>query len=106
MAVTIRGQEDDDLLKLRDALVKYVKEHPKAYVVLYRQNSASIRVRILDPDFKNIDWAERHDQVWNYFEHLSDWVQFQVSILLLLTPKEAKKSLANLDFEDPIPSEL
>ena len=37
---------------------------------------------------------------------LPDDVVAEISLLLLLTPKEARKSMANVEFDDPIPSEL
>ena len=50
--------------------------------------------------------ADRNDSVWKYFEPLSDESQGDISMLVLLTPSEVKKSIANLEFEDPVPSML
>jgi hypothetical protein len=37
---------------------------------------------------------------------LPDEIQSDLSSLILLAPEETKKSFANLEFEDPIPSQL
>ena len=42
--------------------------------------------------------------MWNYFDSLSDEIQSDISMLVLLTPSEVKKSFANMEFEDPVPS--
>jgi hypothetical protein len=81
-------------------------QHPRAQIEAYRQNSVSIRVRIIDPDFAGISRAERHEIVWRFLETLSDDVQSQMSLLILLTPEELPTSIANLEFDNPIPSSL
>jgi hypothetical protein len=37
---------------------------------------------------------------------LPEEVVAEITVLLLLTPDEAKKSVGNVDFENPIPSRL
>lgn len=105
--VTIRDKTADTRLQaIADALLAYEKQHPNANVEVYRQNSVSVRVRIVDPDFTGVSKADRHDDVWNYLEPLDEELQAEISILLLLTPKEMQNSFANYDFENPIPSQL
>jgi stress-induced morphogen len=106
MSVNIRGQADEILEQFSQRLAVYEGEHPHADIVLYRQNSASIRIRIVDPDFKGKDRVARNDLVWTYFEGLDERVLFHLTILLLLTPEEAAESFANRDFEHPIRSYL
>ncbi len=84
----------------------YGMSHPHARIDSYRQNSASLRIRIIDPDFRGKDRAERFDQVWDLLEGLPEAIQSQITVLLLLTPDETKTSPANVDFEHPIPSRL
>ncbi len=103
---TIRGTSDPILIAIKEALLTYEKEHPNADVVIYRQNSVSARVRIVDPELAGIPKFDRHDMVWRYFRDLPDEIQEEISVLLLLTPEETGRSLANKDFEDPIPSNL
>jgi hypothetical protein len=50
--------------------------------------------------------AERNEVVWKYLDQLSDEDQGDISMLVLLAPDETRASLANLEFDDPIPSRL
>ena len=89
-----------------NALKPYEDQHPNAEIVAYRQNSVSIRIRIVDPDFQGADRVEREKAVWPFLERLPDDVLADITILLLITPDEAGKSFANHDFENPLPSGL
>lgn len=104
--VQIRGDCDSDLELIAAALSRYEGEHEEADVVAYRQNSVSVRIRIVDPDFLGVSKAERHDQVWSLLESLPEDVQSQVTLLLPLTPDETSESFANYEFDHPIPSTL
>jgi stress-induced morphogen len=95
-----------DIPDISEALKEFKSSHPEAKIKSYRQNSASIRIRIIDPCFQGMDRAQRHDMIWKILESLSEDILSQVSVLLLLTPEEVKKSFANMDFENPIPSRL
>jgi hypothetical protein len=88
------------------ALGEYGKRHPSARVDVYRRNVASIRARIIDPDFEGIGRAERHEAIWSYLEALPEDLQSQVGLLVLLTPEEAKTSVASFEFDNPTPSKL
>ncbi len=99
----------DDQAEIRAILAvleSHKVSHPEAQIKSYRQNSGSIRIRIIDPDFRGLDKALRHDQIWDLLERLPDDTQSQITVLLLLTPEEAGTSFANMDFENPIPSRL
>ena len=49
--------------------------------------------------------AERHDEVWDFLhEIVGDDVISEVSTLLLFPKSELKTSLANMDFERPVPA--
>jgi stress-induced morphogen len=85
---------------------KYKPAHPEAEFDSYRQNSASIRIRIIDPGFRDLDRVTRDDQIWEILGSLPEDIQSQITVVLLLTPEEAKTSFANMDFENPIPSRL
>jgi stress-induced morphogen len=106
MPIAVRGKGDSFTDQVVDALESYESQHPGAEIEAYRRNSVSIRVRIVDPDFSGISRAERHEIVWRFLEKLPEEVQSQVSLLLLLTPEETKSSIANSEFENPIPSSL
>jgi stress-induced morphogen len=99
-----RGKTDEALDQVRDALEVYQQEHHSAEIALYRQNAVSIRIKVVDPDFDGIAKSARHSTIWEYIQKLPDEVQSDVSMLVLLTPREVKKSVANLEFEDPSPS--
>jgi hypothetical protein len=85
-------------------LTPYQEDHPQAEIVLYRQNSVSIRVRIIDPGFCGTTKHRRHTRAWRYLGKLPEETQSDISLLLLLTPDETTSSFANFEFDDPIPS--
>src|SRR5947209_727272 len=101
MSIAVRGKGDHYTDQVRDALRHYESLHPGAQIETYRQNSVSVRVRIVDPDFAGVSRADRHEIVWSFLEKLPEEVQSQVSLLLLLTPEETTSSLANFEFENP-----
>jgi hypothetical protein len=102
----IERPPDADVLTILDGLEAYRASHPLAKIKAYRQNSGSIRIRIIDPDFAPLDKALRHDHVWALLRQLDDDVISQITVVLLLTPKETKTSFANMDFNNAIPSDL
>jgi hypothetical protein len=85
---------------------EYLPNHPQASIGVYRYNSASIRVRIIDPDFAGKDIVEREAEVLPIIRDMSDRVQDQITMLLLITPEEGKRSLLSAEFDDPRPSTL
>ena len=97
---------DDDVRAVYDVLQVYKAAHPSAEIRSYRQNSASIRIRITDPELQGFDRVTRDDMIWELLSRLPDDVQSQITVLLLLTPEEAETSFANMDFDNPIPSRL
>ena len=107
MPITIpRGKTDAVIDAIIEALHAYEADHPRAWIDLYRQNSVSVRVRIIDPDFAGQNKPQRSQNAWRYLEHLPEEAHSDISTVLLLTPDEAKASFANFEFDDPIPSEL
>lgn len=107
MAIQIpRGNSDVVIEKIIAALVAYERDHPRAQIDIYRQNSVSVRVRIIDPDFSGLGKPQRSRLAWNYLSALPEDVQSDISTVLLLTPDETKMSFANFEFEDPVPSKL
>ncbi len=75
-------------------------------VEAYRYNIASIRVRIIDGRFQGRSKNERHEWVYSVLSDVPERIRRDITILLLLTPAEAKDSLMNLEFDDPSPSYL
>ena len=106
MAIDIRGRSDEIVDKIAGALRSYSENHPSSSIAIYRQNSVSVRIRVVDPDFVGSDRSQRSQQVWQYLEQLPDEVHGDISTVLLLTPSETEHSFANLEFDDPVPSKL
>jgi hypothetical protein len=104
MPVLIRGKKDPVVRQIAKAFQAFQDQHPSAQIEVYREYPYSVRVRVVDKDFEGMDWADRHDLLWQQIETLPESVQSHLSILLALTPKEKKTSLASLDFDNPIPS--
>jgi stress-induced morphogen len=107
MPIRLRTKRPDRVLReIVDALQTYAEAHPQAAIEVYRHSNVSVRIRIVDPQFAKQSRAEREVEVWAALEQLSEETSSEISLLLLLTPAETKKSLANLEFDDPVPSGL
>lgn len=107
MAITIpRGQSDTIIDQIIAALTRYEADHPSAEIAVYRHNPVSIRVRIIDPDLDGLSKSQRSQLAWRYLDQLTEEAQGDISTLLLLTSDETDHSMANLEFEDPVPSQL
>ena len=107
MAIKLRVNRPDPILRqVVKALGEYDKAHSKARIEVYRQNSVSVRVRILNPEFAGRSRTQREEEVWAVLNKLPEDVVAEISLLLLLSPEEAKNSFANVEFDDPIPSKL
>ncbi len=106
MAIHIlRGTSDQAIEAFIEAIRPYEADHPCSRIEIYRQDPVSVRVRIIDPDFGGRSRVDRHETVWRYFDILDDETQADLSSLILLTPDETAKSLANFVFDDPVPSD-
>lgn len=107
MAIRIsRGNSDAGLDRIVEALRPYEASSPAARIELYRQNKVSVRIRIIDPNFDGKSRVERNRTIWRYLDVLPEETQSDISFLILLTPDEQSRSLANIEFEDPIPTGL
>lgn len=107
MSISVtRGKSDEVIDRMMKALRVYEADHPNARIDLYRQNSVSVRVRIIDPDLAGLSKIDRSKEAWKYLNSLPDDIQSDLSTLILITPEETRISFANLEFEDPIPSNL
>ncbi|MDR3635655.1 MAG: hypothetical protein P4L84_17770 [Isosphaeraceae bacterium] len=102
----LRGTADEVIDRIMEALRAYEADHPHAQIDLYRQNTVSVRVRIIDPDLAGRNKVDRSKEAWKYLNALPDEIQADLSALILLTPDETRMSFANLEFEDPVPSGL
>src|SRR5437588_68444 len=57
---------------------RYGVHHPKAKIEAYRYNPASIRIRIIDPDFAHKGLVEREEMVWPILEELPEDILSQL----------------------------
>lgn len=107
MATIVREPQDPAVAALKRVLDEYELAHRGAVASLYRQNSASVRIRIIDDRFANMSKSQRHDLVWDYLSaRLADDTLQEISVLLLLSPKELTSSLMNMEFDHPLPSDF
>jgi stress-induced morphogen len=107
MATIVREPQDPAVAALKRALDEYEQAHHGAIASLYRQNSASVRIRIIDDRFAAMPKSQRHDLVWDYLSsRLDDDTLQEISVLLLLSPKEQASSLMNMEFDHPLPSDF
>ena len=79
----------------------------------YRYNSASLRIRITDNRFENVDWEKRDAIVEPFLEKLPEKTQSDIVNLVLLSPTELespsesfREYMVNTEFDDPSPSML
>jgi hypothetical protein len=84
----------------------YLPDHPHAEFAIFRYNSASVHVRILDPDFAGVDIPEREDMAWKVLDELPDAVVQDISVLLLLPPEERESYSLSTEFDDRSRSRL
>lgn len=107
MAIRIHhGRSDGAMDEIVAALRAYEAAHSAAQIDLYRQNSVSVRIRVVDPELADLDRVSRHDEIWKFLDSLSEDRASEISMLLLLSPDEIDESFANIEFEDPLPSRL
>ena len=94
---------DAEVQQILDVLAEYQRTHKDAQIDVRRRHKFSIHIRIIDPDFSGLNRVEREPEVWKVLEKLPDEVFCDVTMLLLLPPEEVPNSLANFEFENPIP---
>lgn len=79
----------------------------------YRYNSASIRVRVIDPRFESLPTDKRDAMVEPHLEQLPERTQADIINLFTFAPSELNQTpktfrtyLMNTEFDDPSPSML
>jgi stress-induced morphogen len=79
----------------------------------YRYNSASIRVRVIDPKFEGMSRETRDAMVEKYLDQLPPKTQRDIVTLFTFAPSDLNQSpttfreyMLNTEFEDPSPSTL
>jgi hypothetical protein len=102
----VRGNSDETIEQIIDALKGYETANGQAQIDVYRQSPVSVRIRVVDPSLRGLDKPGRHSKVWHYLQRLPEVVQGDISMLLLLAPEERNMSFANFEFDDPVASSL
>lgn len=97
--IKFNDMSDATVKAFYESLEPYMREHSQAKVDVYRQNSGSVRIRVVDPDFQGVSMTDRDQGLWPLVESLPEDVFSQLSLLLLLTPKEATDSFVSRAFE-------
>lgn len=79
----------------------------------YRYNSATIRVRVIDPRFEGLSREKRDDMVEQHLDTLPAETQRDIVTLLTFAPSEIQRTpttfrelMLNAEFEDAGPSML
>lgn len=79
----------------------------------YRYNSASIRIRVIDPRFEGMPREKRDAMVEPYLDSLPPETQRDIVTLFTFapseleqTPRTSREYLLNTEFDDPSPSIL
>ncbi len=95
---------DAHVQQVLNRLTEYKDLHPHALIHVRRQNPVSLRIRVIDPDFQGVNRVDRESAIWQALSNLPEEIFTDITMLLLLTPEEVEDSLANWEFEHPIPS--
>lgn len=104
MAKNLSNTADDTVQTIKTALDLYEDEHPGAEASLYRQNNASVRLRVIDSRFEGMSKSRRHAEVWDFLAaRIPEDTLADVSLVLTVAPAELENSFANFEFEKPIP---
>lgn len=101
-----QNRNDLQVQEIYSALAPYKAAHPNAQLDVRRRHEVSIHIRVIDPDFHQMRRIERENQFWPLLKQLPYETFADITILLLLTPEEAPRSMANLVFENPVPDSL
>jgi len=79
----------------------------------YRYNSASIRVRVIDPRFEGLPLEKRDEMVETHLEQLPERTQADIVNLFTFAPSELQEHpktfrefMLNTEFDHPSPSTL
>ncbi|HEX4608348.1 MAG TPA: hypothetical protein VH092_09090 [Urbifossiella sp.] len=107
MPITIlRGKTDEVIDAIVAALRSYDESHPDASIEVYRQNSVSIRIRVIDPSFHTLSRTDRSKQIWPLLRTLPEETLQEISFVILIAPGEKISSMSSREFDDPIPSSI
>jgi|GEM_PF-2022269 len=70
--------------------------------VVYRYNPVAIRVRVVSPRFVGKSLAEREEMVLAALDEVPESVADDITMILMLTPREAKRpDVMSNEFDEP-----
>ena len=102
------AKRTDETRMVEDLLRKHFEQADS-----YRQNSASIRVRVIDSGFEGIPREKRDAMVEQYLDKLPPETQREIVTLFTFAPSELERTpttfreyMLNTEFDDPRPSML
>lgn len=94
------------------AVEDLLRKHFK-HVDAYRYNSASIRVRVIDPQFEGMSREKRDAMVEQYLDKLPLETQRDIVTLITFAPSDLERTpttfrehMLNSEFDSPSPSML
>jgi hypothetical protein len=99
-AVEKNTLSDTVIQQIIEAIQPYKAQHPDAEVEARRSNPASVGLRIVDTGFEGVDRIQRENLIWPMLDKLSEDAQSELSMLVLVTPKEKFTSVASLTFQE------
>lgn len=103
MTMTKQNQHlDRQVQEIYAVLAPYQAAHANAQIDVRRRHEVSIHIRVIDPDFRGMRRVARDDLFWPLLHQLPYETFADITILLLLTPEEATRSMANFEFEHPV----
>lgn len=95
--------QDDSTLQIYSALKSaFPNLSAQQEQVVYRYNPVSIRVRVVSPRFTGKSLAEREEMVLEVLDSVPSEMAEDITYLLMLSPREARRpDLMSREFDDP-----
>lgn len=81
---------DAAIQQIADALAPFDKQSQAAKIDVVRENSAAIKIQIIDSQFVGLTKVERSQRVWPFLRLLGSEIQDEISALVLLSPAEGQ----------------
>ena len=99
MSIEILGATDPVVDEFCERLKEYASLRPDAKIELYRHNPYSIRVRVIDDQFRGKTKVMRHREVWPILEKLPEDTLSELSFLVLIPPEERDSVMSSREFD-------
>ncbi len=96
-------QSNEKVKQILDVLVEYQDAHVNALIEAHETFYSTIHIRIIDPDFAEIDDLDRDAKIWALLKQLPEELFCKITMLILVTPTEAHDSGSSIEFDHPLP---